>query len=173
MMVCGVTAALNPNTLPAGLTTGTLQVYVVPGGAVAGVILKLVPLQIMVDWLAMGGSGTPTTAVSVKGAPVQPVATGVMVYTTWPVAAVVFTRVCEIVDTGVVCWPPLITEPNGNTTGVGQVYVVLAGTGEGSMLNGVPEQMVSVILKRIGTGLTGTVTVKVLPAHPLVEGVTV
>ncbi len=47
MIVCRLDAALEPDTEPAGVTTGVPHVYVVFSGVVVGVTSNKVPLQIV------------------------------------------------------------------------------------------------------------------------------
>jgi hypothetical protein len=95
----------------------------VAGGALDGLTEKVPPLQIVAGWFGMTGFGFMVT-VTVKLAPGQPPADGVMVYTAVWGVLVVFVNVPVMEDTFVPEAPPENPEPDG----ADQLYVVPAGT---------------------------------------------
>ena len=70
ILVCPVACALPPVIAPTGALTGAVQVYVVPAGTPAGVVVNATPLQIVAVRLATAGVGL-TVTTTVNGVPGQ------------------------------------------------------------------------------------------------------
>ena len=171
--VCGVEAALTPITPPVGLEVGMVHVYVVPDGAVAGVALNGVPLQICTGIFPNSGIGLETVSINENEGPAQLATLGIIVYTVCARELVTFNKVWEILDTGKVCAKPPVIEPAGVLTGAAQVNVVLFNPEEGLTKNEAPEQIVSRWSTITGNGFTGTVMENALPIQNAVAGTTV
>jgi hypothetical protein len=150
---------------------GAVQVYVVPAGTPAGVVLKAAPLQIVAVCAATTGIGF-TVTVTVNVAPGQPFALGVTVYTAVSGVVVLELDKVWLID----AWPTACAVPpvtSAPIVGAVQVYVIPTGTPAGVVVKAAPLQIVAVCAATTGIGFTVTVTVKVAPGHPFALGVTV
>jgi hypothetical protein len=127
---------------------------------------ELLPTKIVwLDVVAIGMGITVTTGTIVE--PLHPLAVGVTVYVAVPLLVVVAVNVCAIAL-------PLDTDaPLTLVCDTLQLKVVPATLLVSGILVAVAEQIVCPEPVATGIGFTVTVTLKLLPLHPLYDGVTV
>lgn len=169
--------AAPPVTPP--VTTGAVQVYVVPAGIIPFVTLKgddakVPPLHTVAVIAVTAGIGL-TVTVTVNGAPVQLPDVGVTVYVAVCAEFVGLLSIPLMFAAAVPVAPPVIPPV---TTGTGHVYVVAAGTiplapFAGTDVKRLPLHIAAVIAVIDGFGSTVTVTVKSGPVQLPDVGVTV
>ena len=135
------------------VTTGALQVYVVPVGTIlplpfAGITAKATSPQVEVVWFKIEGVGS-TVTVTVNVAPAQLPDVGVTVYVNVADALVVLVKVWLIELWPVACALPPVIAPTGLLTGFVHVKVVPVGIAfpptpsTGVTVKAVPLQMVA------------------------------
>jgi len=168
--------AMPPDSDP--VTTGAVQVYVVPAGTIPLVLLtgeavNVPPLQIAVIILVTAGIGL-TVTVTVNVGPVHVPESGVTVY------IAVCGMLVELTSVPLMFTAPLPAAPPVNppdTEGADHEYVVPAGTvpsvpSSGVVVNVPPLQITAARLEIVAFGLTVMVTLNGVPVQLPDTGVT-